>query len=478
MFANYFRASEPAIVPVERAVDAWAEPAGLCENRGIVNGGEPGMSGFKRSRSAGRLAVASAIVGSLALAPVLLAGPVLATAAPKAAVKTIKVKPTLRVSSREAQVGERIWLAVTGLPKSATISVQQREIKKITPNQTAEPGGVVGPAYSPSGSWQKVGDSHKTTGGKAHLHVRVTGPAQYRIVVKGASPSVRTSAAASVPTFGVTKSLVVRRDESSAKLGHAITKVRTMSKAKTRKISGAGKKVTAVRWQVFDEGVVVEVRKGKKVRTWLALGAIGESYRKSGGPAGSWGVPSGDAKCGLLQSGCVQTFSARTAYSSTRTKKAVTTTAKGRFGEVDAALRSWLGFKVTYAKNKNTPIQKWMGSSAAWCGYFQTWGFHASGNADLLPPKKKLIPFPNMRETVKRTMKTSKKPKVGALAFVRTERGRDAGHVGLVTAISKTHIRLLHGNTGGGGTVTRGYRGVVETWLPRSTAAFYAYPQY
>ncbi len=424
------------------------------------------MAMTRRMRRGGALAVTA-----VCLATMTLATP--ATAAP--GIPSVKAHDVVvRANVDHAQVGERIWLSVSGLPNIATVTVQKRTLTRTT--AAIAPTDQATTTYQPKGKWREVGDKHQVKGGDVKLHVRVAGPAQYRVVVRG--KATFKSKLVNVPTFSVNKTLEERQDELVSKLGTATTKVRTLSKTKVRKIKGPHRGVKAVRWQAFKKGSIIEVTKGDKVRSWVVLGTLGQSYRKAGGPTSSWGLPKADAQCGLLQAGCVQSFTARTAYSSTRTTSAVTSKFKGKVGEVDAAMRSWLGYRVTYANNTSTPIQKWMGSSAAWCGYFQTWGFHASGNADLLPPKKKLIPFPNMRSTAKRAMKTSSKPKIGALAFVRTQRGREAGHVGFVTAVTKTSIRLLHGNTTGNGKVPRGHRGVVETWVPRSTAAFYAYPQY
>ena len=388
----------------------------------------------------------------------------------------------LKVNSTKAQVGERLWLTARNAPTGSTVALQVRDLERVVKKTRVEGDDgttrkVTEVTYRARGKWRAAGDTRKATGPSVVLHARVESSARYRVVVARKSGRL-ASKPVDVIAHKVGKSLEDRREQLGSRVGRATSKVRVVKGKVLKSVKRVASTVKTVRWQKFSDGVLVEVTSGGRTRTWAAVGKIGESYVKSGGPRGAWGIPRADAECDLLDAGCLQPFTAGTASSSTRTNGASWSSWRGKRGEVAAALRSWLGYRVTAQDNDKTPIQKWMCSPTAWCGFLQVWGFHASGNADLLPAKRKLIPYSSLRAAIRKSMKRGSKPKLGALAFVTSVRGRPAGHVGLVTGITETHIRMVHGNTQGGGVVARGYRGVVETKISRKAVNYYIYPAY
>lgn len=377
-------------------------------------------------------------------------------AAPLAAKKATKV--TFNVSDTKVRKGERIWFAgrVTASPKSGRKVVIERR--------------------KAGGSWKSYTTTKTRSNGKFRGTVRPTAVYEYRarVTAKGASPAA-TSATRKV-AFSTGKRNLTQRAQmiGSARLGKATTKVKVLSakQRKATKVKGA----TTIKHQRFAKGLLVSVTKSGSTRTWLVTGKILKKYLAAGGPTGKLGVPVVDAKCGLIESGCVQRFSRGTIYSSSWKSKASWTPVTGSKGEVIAAARSQVGFRYRYATPgvQHTKYNSWMGSTRAWCSFFQSWASAASGNGSTIP---KANSFQKFRSQVGKTMKTGKTPKVGALVFFNTV--PPAGtptHVGLVIAVSGSTITVVDGNTVG--PLPAGYRGVLERTWPRSRALYYAYPSY
>jgi len=377
-------------------------------------------------------------------------------AAPTAARSATRV--TLAVSDTKVRKGERIWFAgrVTASPTSGRKVVLER--RKI------------------GGAWKSYTTTKTRANGKFSGTVRPTGVYQYRarVTSKGKSPAA-TSPTRKV-TFTTGKRNLTQRAQmiGAGRLGKPSTKVKSLSakQRKATKVKGA----TTIKHQRFAKGLLVSVTKKGTTRTWLVTGKILKKYLAAGGPTGKLGVPVVDAKCGLVESGCVQRFSRGTLYSSSWKSKASWTPVTGSKGEVIAAARSQVGFRYRYSTPgvQHTKFNSWMGSTRAWCSFFQSWASAASGNGSTIP---KANSFQKFRSKVGATMKTGKTPKVGALVFFNTvPPAGTVTHVGLVTAVSGSTITVIDGNTVG--PLPPGYRGVLERKWPRSRALYYAYPSY
>jgi len=235
-----------------------------------------------------------------------------------------------------------------------------------------------------------------------------------------------------------------------------------------------------VRWREHASGVLVEVsrRSGARttVRTWLVTGATARWYMKERGPRGRWGVPLADGRCGLLERGCVHRFSRGTTYVSPSSGGVAATTFTGARGAMVATARSQVGYVAAAPRpsRQTTKFNRWMGSSAAWCSFFQSWASVASGNGSAVP---RIDRFRTFRSTTLRTMRTGSTPRVGALAFRHTTGpAGEATHVALVSDVADGRVRLIDGNTVG--PLPAGHRGVLERWFPRSAVLYYVYPSY
>jgi len=82
------------------------------------------------------------------------------------------------------------------------------------------------------------------------------------------------------------------------------------------------------------------------------------------------------------------------------------------------------------------------------------------------------------RDAVRRRLPTGSTPRVGALAFVSYVASGEASHVMFVVQVDGSRIKVIHGNTGGAGTIPSGWRGVAEQWVAESQVLYYAYPRY
>lgn len=369
---------------------------------------------------------------------------------------------TLKVSDTRPRRGERIfvkaWVSDSRGPVAkARVVVEQR----------------VGTR------WKRVGTYRTSATGRISTELRVVRLHRLRARVLDEGGTVRGSATRKVVSVARTRTLGARAAEvGTARLGRATGDVVTLT-AKQRRATKVAK-VVKVRSRDYKKATLVEVsrRRGSKIerRTWFVNGSIGKAYRKAGGAKGSWGVPTADARCGLLEKGCVQTFTRRTAYVSRSSDGVVTARATGARGAIVAAARSQVGY-VRAAPNpsvQSTKFNTWMGTGRAWCSFFQSWASVASGNGKAVPKIDRFVTF---RETVRSTMRTGRTPKVGALAFRHTTGpAGEATHVALVSEVDGDRVRLIDGNTVG--PLPAGHRGVLERWFPRSAVLYYAYPEY
>jgi len=413
-------------------------------------------------------AVPPALAGaSTAPAPAVVVGR--AVAAGSTTSTTASSTVTLEVSSTTVQPGERLWVQVRAARGKHPVVLRARALAASS-----------GDAQDAAREWEVVARGKTAKNGVARLHLVVRRSVELRAaVLQGPGKTRSRSARTAVRVSRGDVLLADRAVQLGTRLGAPRSSVERLGRAALRSVRRHSSGVTSVRWRTYARGTLVEVTRHGRVRTWLVDGTLGTSYRKAHGPRGRWGAPTADARCGLLQKGCTQHFTTVTAYASPRKGSATTADVRGRRGEVEAALRSWVGYRVRLGRpNLHTPFQKWMGSREAWCGYFQTWAFYASGNADLLLPKRRLIPFANMRKNVHRTLRIGTEPKPGALAFIGFRNTGTATHVAYVVRVEGSKVLLLHGNTTGSGMVRPGYRGVIEAWLPTSFMRFYAYPDY
>jgi hypothetical protein len=216
------------------------------------------------------------------------------------------------------------------------------------------------------------------------------------------------------------------------------------------------------------------------VRTWWVHGGVLGEYRQRGGATGRLGAPVMDPLCGLVRGGCVQRFEGGVLYTNTDGDEALTGLTGVR-GEAVAAARSQVGYAVRYDADNgarydwHSKYNVWARTNAPWCGLFQSWFFKASGHASLVPQSTSWTAY---RDAVRRRLPTGSTPRVGALAFVSYVASGEASHVMFVVQVDGSRIKVIHGNTGGAGTIPSGWRGVAEQWVAESQVLYYAYPRY
>lgn len=365
---------------------------------------------------------------------------------------------SLAVSHRSLLKGERVWLAgrLAGADVAGrTVHVQRKKLG--------------------TARWKSYVSDRASRSGRFAVSVRPSASYEYRArVVATARSSAATSATRSVRLVAGDRNLSQRARSLGKRVGSPTTSTRSLSAKQRRaaKVSG----LRSVAWRGYSDGLLVKVATRGKTRTWLVDGKIRRAYQAAGGPRGRYGVPLADARCGLLENGCVQRFSKGTLYSSSYRSKATGTRVTGRQGEVVATVRSQVGYSYRYqsSSSQRTKFNRWMGSSKAWCSFLQSWASQASGNGRLIPKENT---FRKFEATVKRTMRTGSEPRVGALVFFNTFPPSGViTHVGIVVEVGAGSITVVDGNTSG--NLPPSTRGVLEREWPQSRALLYAYPAY
>ncbi len=394
--------------------------------------------------------------------PAAGAAPAVAVA-PRAAVPAVSVAPaagvqaatkkgtavSLKANDRTPRKGEMVWF--TGRVSRADLGLSGARV-------------VLERRSSSSSKWKKVAQRTSSSSGAYSVKHRVGGSGHYRARVL-TTPTFKASRSAVVVvrTTSAGRSLSSRAKVLKSQLGSAKSKVRTAT------VSGS-----KIAYRTFSKGMLVRTGSGKAQRTWVIQGDILAAYAKAGGPKGSYGVPVADARCGLLEGGCVQEFTRGTLYDSSTTRKASGVGRTGKLGAVLAAAKSQVGYTLTKGKNRSK-YNDWKGLYTAWCGMYQQWAYAAAGHRGIVPQVGK---FSSFASKVRSGMKTGAKPKVGALVFFDTiDDGKvNATHVGIVAKVNRSSITTYEGNTSN--PKNRNQRGVYLKTRPLSMPLYYAYPDY
>jgi hypothetical protein len=395
-----------------------------------------------------RAAALAAVAGS--------PGPSGATTVPGAAARTAL---SISVSQPSVRKGERVWIAGRANPAAsvagATVHVERRKIG--------------------TSAWKRYTSDRASSAGRYAVTVRPSGVYEYRARVVATSTSAAATSASRTVRFSTgNRTLAARAQSLGSKVGRPTGRAKSLTRAQVRRADRTS--LRSVTSRPYARGLLVKVRTTSATRTWLVSGDIRRAYEAAGGPAGRYGVPLHDARCGLLEKGCVQRFSRGTLYESADGSRATGTTVTGRRGEVIAAARSQVGYRYRYSDSsaQRTKFNAWMGNRNAWCSFLQSWASAASGNGALIPKEPR---FSSFVSTVRAQMPTGQRPKVGALVFFNTyaPAGRIT-HVGLVTKVGRGTITVIDGNTTG--NLPPSTRGVLEREWPQSRALLYAYPEY
>lgn len=360
---------------------------------------------------------------------------------------------TAGVTERRLRRGETFWvygaLTVSGNRAPGRTVVVQRK----------RPDDAAG--------WRTVGQDTTNSAGRYSVRIRAGAVYQYRALYRGSSTTKSSwSQRIGVGFTSADRTMTSRAHQMGNGIGDPTSGLRQV-----------GRSVTT---RSYEKGLLVKVSRSGQVRTWWVHGRVLAEYRDLGGPAGRLGAPVMDPQCGLTRSGCVQRFEHGVLYANGDGDTALTGLTGVR-GEVVAAARSQVGYRVRHDGGNGSrydwysKYNAWAGSNSPWCGLFQAWAFKAAGHASRVPGS---TTWTGYRDAVRRTLPTGSSPRVGALAFVSYVPSGEASHTMYVVQVDGSRIKVIEGNTGGGGTLPSGYRGVVERWVPESQILYYAYPTY
>ena len=276
----------------------------------------------------------------------------------------------------------------------------------------------------------------------------------YRAVVS----SVRLSGKQTVRIGGGTRTLA-QRETSLAWLLGAPQSTATTKAGRT--------------WRTYARGVLVQ----SGTRTWVVRGTPLRELTARGGPGGTLGAPTGDVRCGLPEGGCLQQFRTGAIYANPKAKDTLTSAVAPTKGAADlvAVARSQLGYREP--SPRKSKYNKWIGRTGPgdpWCGFFQSWLAYAAGKPGAVMRKTS---FPRLRDAYRSSGRTTSKPAVGRLAFIRHSRLGTVTHVGIVSKVSDRYVWTIEGNVSAGGG-NKFPRGVHEVKRTKAWVSFYADPRY
>lgn len=307
-----------------------------------------------------------------------------------------------------------------------------------------------------SSTWTTVGTAKSSSTGGFTYKINPLTTYRYRVYYTGTSAK---SAPVTIEAHSGDRTLEQRAAIMSSITGAASGSAHGISSGDLP--SG----VTSARYQVFAKGTLIEVTDSSKTRTWWVYDRIGASYKSAGSWGGKLGLPMRDAKCGLLEGGCVQRFTGGAVYQNSNKSGAFVAYATVPEAELIATAISQANYKEpSWRHNK---FNTWVGGSSAWCSVFQSWVGAASGNPTWVP---KRATYEGFVSTLKASGKLhySGTPPVGAIVLYDWQTGKPT-HSGLVRGHSGDSIFTVEGNTSDGkGHPDRGVwlrsRKVVDVW--------------
>ncbi|MBT0994603.1 CHAP domain-containing protein [Cellulomonas sp. DKR-3] len=377
---------------------------------------------------------------------VLLAAALALVVVPPAQAATSSLTLT---ADRSPRMGESVWFSgkwsVGGTGRSGkSITLQYRK--------------------KGASSWKTAGSTVSRSKGAWAYRFRPDANYQYRALSKawGSTPG------ASSPYINLTFSWSPRTiDRRVDVLGW---RAGTSKGTKTVSVPGT----TKVRYNSRSTMLLVEVTQSTKVRTWTVEGDIRDAYVSRGSARGELGVPLGDARCRLLDSGCLQRFSKGVVYDNAFKSPVVLLGTDYDWLEVLAVAKSQVGYAAP--SNNISRYNDWVGTDYAWCSIFLSWVGAASGHSSSIATYGRFTDFHAWATSRYRKQST---PRVGAIAFfdTHTTDGRYAAtHSGLVYGMSGSSIYVIEGNTTN--PATGGGRGVYYKVRSKSQPMYYVYPSY
>lgn len=334
-------------------------------------------------------------------------------------------------TSAEAAAGEIVWVRSTAYYKG-------KPLAKATVILERKKSGAT--------TWSKVVTGTTDSAGKYTFRLSPAVGYTYRVHISG------TGAASShfhIERTTADRTLEFRAAQLKWVIGAATAAPKQIASANLP--SG----VDSARYQKFAKGWLYEVTRSGKVNTWVVYGKLADKYAALGGYTGKLGLPMRDAKCSLLEKGCVQRFTGGALYMNASKMSPKVYVAYGKVPEVEILAAAWsqVGYEEpSWRHNKYT---KWLGSNPAWCMTFTAWAAAASGNGSQVPKSATYAKYVATLKKAKRLHYTGTPP-TGAALLLDWSSGTPS-HSALLVKISGKYIYTLEGNTtDGSGDPQRG----------------------
>lgn len=299
------------------------------------------------------------------------------------------------------------------------------------------------------GSWALVAYVNSQSGGWWGLNVRPSSDMFYRAkVVSSAGDVLATSSDTFVDYTGGTTTLEERKAVLSWRLGAATSSVKSVPASYVSKAKYTGGAKSA-RYQTFKSGMLIEVTEsdGDK-RTWFMEGRHLAKYKSLGYWKDALGLPERDARCQLLEGGCVTLFSGGAVYTNHAKMSTGRYVAYGRYAQTEivaAALSQRWYEEPSWRESK---YNEWVGGDNAWCQVFVAWAVAAAGHQGEAPVKDY---FPSYLSTVKKSPALIRDPKASQLRpgdILLFDWGTGtASHTGFVVKVSGSYVYTIEGNT-------------------------------
>lgn len=313
-------------------------------------------------------------------------------------------------------------------------------------------------AANGSSSWKTIGyATTNQTYGTFTYRINASTSYRYRAVVRG---TYARSAPFTVSAGSGDRTLESRHSAVAAFAGSAGS-IHNVSS------SDLPSGVSSARYRTYSKGTLIEVHRSSGVRTWFVYDRIGSKWSSLGKFDSRLRLPMRDAKCGLLEGGCVQRFTGGAIYQNNNKSGAFVAYTAAPESELIATALSQANYEEpSWRVNK---FNAWVGDDNAWCSVFLSWVGAASGNPTWVPKRASYSSFVSALEA-SGELHYSGTPPTGAIVLFDWQTGNPT-HSGLVRGHSSGSIYTVEGNTSDGtGDPQRG------VWLrSRHTADVWAW---
>ena len=298
-------------------------------------------------------------------------------------------------------------------------------------------------------TWATVQTGTASSAGTFVVAVRMSADRTFRAkIVSSTGTTLATSASFFVDFTSGTSTLEERRAVLAWRLGSATTAVHSISSSDVAASAYTGG-ATSARYQKFKNGYLVEVTpKSGAAQAWIVEGRHLQGYRDRGAWAGKLGLPERDAKCQLLEGGCVTLFSRGAIYTNKSSMSKGIYVSAGRTPQVEtlAAAYSQKGYEEPAWRTSK--YNDWIGGDHAWCQVFVAWATYAAGRQGEAPVRKY---FPHYVAVMKKSPALIRNPKASDIRagdILIFDWGlAEPRHTGFAVKASGNYVWTFEGNT-------------------------------